>query len=144
MRPRQLRMARATLGRRTPGGPSEQVEQAHIVQLLRSVGAAVYVMGTHRRRGDYQGTMQTAGIPDLLAFVPPAAGSTVPPRLLFVECKAAGGRLRLEQVDFREHCLAAEVDHVVGNLDAVIAWLVERGLVKASQFPSYRLPKEQS
>lgn len=123
------------------GRVPEKTEQAHIVQLLRSVGAAVYVLGTHRRRGDYQGTCQTPGLPDLMAFVP--SGSTVPPRLLFVECKAAGGRLRVEQIDFQEHCHIAEVEHVVGDLDAVIAWLVERGVVKAQLFPSYRQPKEQ-
>jgi hypothetical protein len=27
-------------------------------------------MGTTRRRGDYPGTMQTPGIPDLMAFLP--------------------------------------------------------------------------
>ena len=47
----------------------EKHVQADIVKLLESVGAAVYKIGTTRKKGDHQGTMQTAGIPDLLAFV---------------------------------------------------------------------------
>jgi hypothetical protein len=63
----RLRSAKATL--RLPR-VSERAEQSHIVQLLRTVGGQVYVLGTTRRRGDYAGTMQTPGLPDLLAFLP--------------------------------------------------------------------------
>jgi len=121
----------------------EKVEQAHVVQLLRAIGGRAYVLGTRRRAGDYQGTMQSPGVPDVIGFVP--VGSTVAGTrrtlLVFVECKAAGGRLSPDQVLFRELCLAAGVEHVVGDLDAVIAWLVEHGAAKASQFPHYRQPK---
>lgn len=119
----------------------EKAEQAHIVQLLRSIGAAVYAIGTHRRRGDYQGTMQSPGIPDLMAFLP-AWDRARPSRriFLFIECKARGGRLRAEQQVFRDQCLDADVCHIVGGLDDVIAWLTERGYVNANQFPHYRQP----
>ena len=49
--------------------PLEKEIQADIVKLLETVGAAVYKIGTKRKKGDHQGTMQTPGIPDLLAFV---------------------------------------------------------------------------
>ena len=55
------------------GGSVTQLEkdiQADIVKLLETVGAAVYRIGTTRKKGDHQGTMQTPGIPDLCAFVP--------------------------------------------------------------------------
>jgi hypothetical protein len=121
---------------------SEKTEQAHIVQLLRSIGAAVYVMGVHRRRGDYAGTMQTEGIPDLMAFLPARGGDgAIGARVfLFIECKAKGGRLRPEQAAFREHCLNADVIHRVGGYDDLIAWLADRDYVKASAFPHYRQP----
>jgi hypothetical protein len=48
----------------------ERVQQAHIIRLVRTIGGVVYVLGTVRRRGDYQGTMQTPGISDLLVFLP--------------------------------------------------------------------------
>lgn len=77
----------------------ERAIQAHVVRLLRHVGCTVWVLGTTRRRGDYHGTMQTAGLPDVIAFLPRAGG------VLFVEVKAPGGRLRPEQAQFRACCL---------------------------------------
>ena len=137
----------------------EKTEQAHIVQLLRSIGGAAYVMGTTRRRGDHPGTMQTPGIPDLMAFLPIARnrisagfaidedgaayerGQNFGPCLLFIECKAAGGKMRPEQHAFKSHCEIAKVAHLVGGLDAAIAWLTQHGYVNANQFPHYRQPK---
>jgi hypothetical protein len=135
-----LRTAKAVLRPRVP----ERVEQEHIKRLLRSVGGQVYVMGTTRRRGDYGGTMQTEGIPDLMAFLPRRGSDVASTQrtFLFVECKARGGRLRPEQVQFRELCLDADVAHVVGDLDAVIEWLAARGYVKADSVPHYRQPPE--
>ena len=49
--------------------PLEKDIQADIVKMLKTVGAAVYRIGTTRKKGDHQGTMQTPGIPDLVAFV---------------------------------------------------------------------------
>jgi hypothetical protein len=145
----------------------EKTEQAHIQQLLTSIGGMVYVLGTRRSRGkpcpncqtfvpEDQGTRQTAGIADLVAFLPPRpkyepmdvdeeTGSfsrfqAGRPVLLFVECKAEGGRLSIEQRAFRDLCIDAEIAHVVGGLNAVIAWLVPRHYVKAENFPHYRQP----
>jgi hypothetical protein len=125
----------------------EKAVQAHVVQLLRSIGGKVWVTGTKRPRGDFQGTRMTPGLPDLVAFLPPRAyriQGDIPyakPVLLFVECKAAGGRLRPEQQEFRDLCQDCDVAHIAGDLDAVIAWLSERHYVRASQFPTYRQPK---
>ena len=128
---------------------SEKVVQAQITQLLRSIGGAVYVLGTVRRRGDYPGTCQSPGLPDLLAFLPPpSSGPGLPgsalEMLVAVEVKAAGGRLRPEQAAFRAHALAAGMTHLVGDLDVVIAWLVCRGFLRSSSVPSYRQPKEET
>lgn len=118
----------------------EKVEQAHIVQLLKSIRGAVWVIGMHRRRGDYQGTMQTEGYPDLTVFLPvtPTASSC----LLFIEVKAGRGRLRPEQQAFQLHCQAAGVAHVVGDYNTVVAWLIEHGYLKREQVPHYRLSAE--
>jgi hypothetical protein len=112
----------------------ERAIQAHVVRLLRHVGADVYVLGTTRRRGDYHGTMQTPGLPDLIAFLPRALG------VLFVEVKAPGGTLRPEQAAFRASCMAlvsSQVYHVTGGLDAVMLRLMQLGLLKADQVAHY-------
>ena len=113
----------------------ERVIQAHIVRLLRHVGCQTYTLGTTRRRGDHPGTMQTPGLPDILAFLPRSLG------VLFVEAKAPGGKLRDEQRQFREACIACDapyrVHHVVGGLDAVIILLMALGLLKPDQVASY-------
>jgi len=135
-----FRMARASLGQ--PARVPEKTVQAHIVQLLRSLGGKVFVLGTRRRGGDYPGTMQSEGVPDLLAFLPSRAE---PGRQLFlvIECKARGGRLRPDQEIFRALCVSAGVVHITGDLDAVIAWLIDQGYLKRENVPHYRLPQEQ-
>jgi hypothetical protein len=137
---RRLRMAHAVL---RPARVPEKSEQAHIIQLLRSVGGKVYVSGTTRRRGDHQGTMQTPGIPDLEVFLP---RRDVPGKRLQlkVECKAVGGRLSPEQQEYKQLCAEADVAHVHGTLDAVIAWLVDRGYIKADSVPHYRRPAPEA
>jgi len=121
---------------------TEKIEQAHLIKLLRSVGGRVYVLGTRRRAEDFQGTMQTPGIGDVYALLPapPLRHEDGRPCSLWVEVKARGGRLRPEQAAFREQCLAAGVPHVVGGLDAVIAFLVDGGWLKANWVPHYRQP----
>jgi hypothetical protein len=120
----------------------EAAEQHAIVQLLCTVGCQVWTLGTHRRRGDYHGTMQSPGLPDLLAFLPRAGG------LLCIEVKAKGGRLRPEQETFRNACLACEaphlVHHVVGGLDGVIAYLMSLGLLQAQDVAHYRTPSPRT
>ena len=70
--------------RRQPEGHAQRA----IVQLLSHVGCLVWTLGTTRRRGDYHGTCQSPGLPDLIAHLPNGGG------VLFVEVKAKGGRLR--------------------------------------------------
>lgn len=128
---------------------SEKVEQSHIVQLLRSLSAKVYVIGTRRRSGDYQGTMQTPGIPDLLAFMPPRVGilmkaPVIPALLVFVEAKRERGQVRPEQRVFRDLCQQANVEHVLGTYDAVVGWCIGRGYLKADQVPHYRVDPVQT
>lgn len=124
----------------------ESVEQAHGVQLLRSLGGRVYVSGTRRRRGDYQGTMQSEGIPDVEAFLPPPPAERSDLAALWIllkwEVKAEGGRLRPEQADYRDLCIRARIAHVVGRLDDLIAWLIERDYLKPDQVAHHHLPKE--
>ena len=95
----------------------ERAEQRAIVQLLTHLGAKVWQLGTTRRHGDYQGTMQTPGLADLQAFLPTRGAFTGPWRLLVIEVKAPGGRLRPEQAVYRACCVGAGVAHVVGGVD---------------------------
>jgi hypothetical protein len=123
----------------------EKAEQAAGVQLLRSAcGAHVYVLGHPRPAGDRPSTMQTPGLPDVIAFLPVPRTWTVdvPIVLVMWEAKSSRGRLRPEQTTFLELCQAAEVRHVVGDLDALIAWLIEYGFLQRGQVPHYRLPAE--
>lgn len=125
---------------------SEKVEQAHGVQLLLSIGAEVYVSGTRRKRGDYQGTMQTPGIPDVEAFLKGAFSQRdreagYPDRLILKwECKRVGGRLSPAQQRYQELCAAARIAYVVGPLDALIAWLAAHHYINADDVAHYRRP----
>lgn len=111
-----------------PARVSEKAEQAAIVKLLETLGAKVYVLGrpspndgrTHR------GTGQTPGVPDLLAFL----GGW---QLVAIEVKAKGGRLSPAQVEFQTLARQSGVNHIAGGLDAVIAWLTDRGYLKGTK-----------
>jgi hypothetical protein len=120
-----------------PRRQPEKAEQAAIVKLLRGIGCAVYVLGTRRPAGDYQGTCMTAGIGDVYAFLPRHTGT------LWVEVKAAGGRPSPAQVAFQEACQACGQAHVLGGQNEVIAWLLEHGYIHEGQVPHYRLPEAQ-
>lgn len=118
----------------------ERTEQTQIVRALRALGWPVYVLGTTRRRGDHPGTMQSPGLPDLVVVVPErqTAHRVIPPRLLAVEVKAPGGRLRPEQAELRERWLSTGQPHLVGGLDVVYQWLIAEGYVRAASVPWYR------
>ncbi len=130
----------------------ERTEQAHVIKLYRSIGAAVYVIGTTRKRGEIcphcktfvpntdHGTRQTPGLADLLVFLAPHPRVSFAPELLFHEVKAPRGRMSDEQKAFREACIQASVAHVVGGLDAAIEFLVRTGRARTESFPHYRLP----
>jgi hypothetical protein len=120
----------------------EKVEQAGIIKLCRSLGGRVYVLGTRRRRGDFQGTMQTPGIPDLFVFMPQPRGEGAPPwHQVWIECKAEGGRLSEAQKEFQALCVGAGGWHIVGGINAVIAQFIKAGWLRADQVAHYRLPK---
>lgn len=111
---------------------TEKAEQAAIVQLLRSIGAAVYVLG-HPSPSDgrtHRGTGQTAGIPDLFAILPLRAGMPAP-RAVWIEVKAKGGQMSPAQQQFQDLCFGASMPHVVGGVDAVVGYLQACGWVRA-------------
>lgn len=126
--------------------PLEKVEQANTMNLLRSIGATPYTVGTRRRRGDYQGTMQTPGLPDIFAFLPPpplkpgASGIG-----LWIEQKRSKkGRLSDAQIAFRDKCLAHGLPHVTGDVNAVIGFLIDGGWLSANSVAHYRRPADRS
>lgn len=104
----------------------ERAEQKAILDLLKLVHAEVWVLGTTRKRGDWQGTRQTPGICDVLAFIP-RTNARAWYELVAIETKAPGGRLSSAQKRFRAACERAGVEHIVGGVDAVLAWLRARG-----------------
>lgn len=145
------RMPGARLVRRYTTQPRlEKHEQADIQKLAIQIGGSAWVLGTHRKKGDYQGTCQTPGLPDLLVFLPIRHAQPGAPtrHLVVVEAKRVkahgvrAGRLREEQQDFRDECNDAHVSHVTGGYQAFVTWLIARGFVKADQFPHYRQRQE--
>jgi len=119
----------------------EKTEQANSVQLFHTIGADVYQLGTRRPRGrtcphcgtfvaEHQGTCQTPGIADLVVFLPGHGAGAGPRPVLFVEQKAADGKLSPAQHDFRTIVQASAASYVAGTLDDVIAWLSARGYVR--------------
>ena len=119
----------------------EKIIQQQVVNLLRSLGCGVYVLGTRRRQGDYPGTAQTPGIGDIFTFLPRRPiDDCVLPACLWLELKAPGGRRSPEQVAFGDACERSGVPYVTGGLDDVIAWLVTAGYLKPENLPHYRRP----
>lgn len=99
--------------------------------LLRHLGAVVYVLGTTRKRGDHPGTMQTAGLPDLLAFVPYEHGEQRRgERLLVLEVKVPPNTTTDAQNEFALHCHDAGVAYVAGPFAAVVRWALAEGLLE--------------
>lgn len=109
----------------------ERTEQRAIVQLLRSIGASVYVLGTTRRKGDHPGTMQTPGIPDLYVFLPKTPTRYIG-MAVWIEVKAKRGRPSAAQNEFRRECKALGVSHVLGGVDDVIMFLEDHRYLKAT------------
>ena len=120
----------------------EKIIQQQIVQALRSVGAAVYVLGRPPRKDTARmGTGQTPGIPDLYVLLPEApapvfvdecrwASSVKPAHGLWIEVKADGGRLRPQQAEFARLCGGAGCPHLVGGLDVVLSYLQQHGYIR--------------
>jgi hypothetical protein len=120
----------------------EASEQEQGITLLRSLGGAVYRLGVRRRKGDHPSTMMSAGLPDVLAFLP-HRGSGVRTFVAW-ECKAPGGRVRPEQREFAGLCFEAGVAHVTGDLTALMRWLVDAKFLRADQLPASRQPDIRS
>lgn len=114
-----------------------QAEERKGDQLIASLGARgkVVRIGTTRRAGDFQGTMQTPGIADRVYFVRPVGGGKT--RAFWWECKAGTGRLSPAQREFRAWCEAAGWDHVVGDFGELVRWLVREGLLPATSVAHY-------
>ena len=131
-----------SLGDRAAGTRAHKAAQAQIVKLLITIGAKVYVSGTTRRKGDYQGTMQSAGIPDLEVFLPKRArvANMRTCRVWKIEVKTGRATMTKAQRDYAELCLKAGIAHIVGDLDTVIAWLVAEGYLTRGQVLHEHLP----
>lgn len=107
----------------------ETVVQGQIVRALRTIGAAVYEIGRPPHRDDaFRGLRQTPGVPDICAHMP--EGPQRGPHTLWIEVKAAGGKLSEAQQAFRDFCLMAGEPHIVGGLDEVLAYLREHGYIR--------------
>lgn len=131
--------ARSTLVAPRRRQQPEKTQQEQGLALLRSLGATVYRLGVRRRAGDWQGTMQTEGLPDVMAFLP-VRGVPGARTFLAWEVKAPGGRLRPEQLEFQALCFNAGVAHVAGDLTQLMHWLVGAGFLRADQLPASRQP----
>jgi hypothetical protein len=108
----------------------EKVVQAHVVLLLKSIGAEVWVLGTRRPKGDHMGTRQTSGLPDVCAFLPVLLlGGNIASygTQLWIEVKAAGGRASAAQLAFEQACRRTNTPYLRGDLDALIGWLTTAG-----------------
>src|SRR4030095_9833313 len=119
--------------------PLEKFIQRDIQKLLLLLGAKVYVLGTRRARGDQQGTRQSPGLPDLIAFLPARLPSRRS-RILLIEVKRKGNDLSQAQFDFQTLCHAAEFAYVTGNLDRVLTWLTAEGYLQT--FPTIGWERE--
>lgn len=139
MKPTGARLARL----RRPRPLLEKVEQAHIVTLAQSLGAKAYVLGTRRKKGNHQGTMQTPGIPDLYLVLPAIERpSRRPATALWWEVKSETGARSTEQLEFALLIEAAYMPYGFGPLKAFIKWLLDNGRMLPHQVAHYNLPVE--
>ena len=113
-----------------PRRQPEKAIQRAVIQLLMAARAEVYVLGVHRKRGDHQGTMQTPGIPDILAFLPPADGGLGPYLQLWIEVKAPAGRESKAQRTFKTWCIFSRQSHITGGVDEVMRYLKTGGWIR--------------
>jgi hypothetical protein len=106
--------------RHTPEG----VILKQILDGLRALGVPAYRLSVGAFHMEHEGRrrfvkMGTPGLPDVMALIPGA--------VLFIEVKAARGKLSPAQVDFRNQCLRTHNLHVVArSLDDVVPFLKVR------------------
>lgn len=136
---------------RQPRNPNlEKFQQVDGCKLLAALGADIYTIGTRRSRGkpcpkcktfvpEDQGTRQTPGIADVLAFLPAKAGAA---RVaLWWEAKHAdGGRVSPDQARFADLCRQSSQAHCIGAVDELIVWLIRNDYLRADRLPHYRVP----
>lgn len=132
-------------GRRRRDQPEKRA-QADIQDFLLSIGGAVYILGTRRRAGspcpncgmfvaEHQGTRQTKGLCDVLAFLPTRPGARARRLLLMVEVKVGKNKRTPEQDLFRALCGEADLVHLTGDLDTVLRWATAEGYVRGPRQP---------
>lgn len=124
--------------------PLERVEQSNICNLTRSLGGKPYVIGTRRRREDYQGTNQTPGIPDLWLWLPAVHARGYPALGLWWEAKRLGETRTPDQLAFGALCELSGTPYGWGTLDDYIAFLVEQGRLNPSSLPHYKQPSPEA
>jgi len=122
----------------------ERIEQGHIANLLASIGAKVYILGTtriwacpnckERLPASHMTTRQTPGLADVYAFLPvPTFPSKlrppflVPPGAVWTEVKANGGKPSEAQKLFAALCQTRGIAHVIGGVSEVMNFLIDGG-----------------
>lgn len=133
-------------------GKPEEVEQEHVKQILRSMGAKFWVAGTRRKKADYQGTMQTPGLADLpLVFLPRRIGKSAtlgaPTYTLYdflvIEMKSPAAMKKKyhdrsrEQMELAELCKLAGVNYVCGDAKTVVQWLIQYEYLKRGSIAAH-------
>lgn len=84
-------------------------EVERIREAITDMGGSVYVTDQGRKK---QGS---AGIPDLMAFVPICGNM----RFIWIDAKVGDDSIRKSQHTFFEHCESAGIPWVAGNVDDV-------------------------
>lgn len=134
----------------------EKFEQADMIELYQKIGSTVYEATTHLRGkacpkcGTFvtpgHASGQTEGMSDLIVFLPKRGGPLHQRHVLFHEMKRQGGGEKDLSKEQRELMLLVRecggtVSHVVGDLNAGIAWLIEHLYLRADSVAHYRVPK---
>lgn len=91
--------------------PTEKQVQHAVKDLLRKLGCRVYDTSQPMR------ALITPGVPDLIVFHPLRG-------LLFIECKAHGGKQSEAQIDFQRLSEHAGIPYIVGGVEETLAFLV--------------------
>lgn len=138
----------------------EKIEQGHIVELARLIGAFVVVLGTRRSRGkpcpncgtfvaEDQGTRQTEGVADLELWMPQKGveAATGERRYLLLKWETKrpdGGRFSPAQQQYAAIVNASNVEYGSGSFDDFIAWCCSRGYCSTGQFSHERAQRVEA
>ncbi len=131
----------------------ERIQQQQGRDLLASLGAKPYVLGTTRAKKCWKcgemtrdwGTRQTKGISDVFVVLPKPRHPPIHPRgrLLWWEGKKPGfspSDVEKEQYEFRELVLEAGGEHVLGTLKDLCGFLIDGGWVRSDDVAHYKRP----